>query len=214
MNHLDEGTIHAWLDGALDSAQAADVEGHVATCAPCAEAVAEARGIMAAASGIMRALDDDRVNVVPRTAPAGVVPITQPRPVRRIGRWVGAAAAVLVAAVALQTSRLSQHRAMPESIVLTSESATLKTDTSLPAPPVAAAPAVSEAATPVRPPVARRQAIGRIAGGAGSAANATTGSATRRICSRQRRAPRRRRELRKPRPTRALRCAPCPRWCR
>ena len=35
MNHLDEGTIHAWLDGALDATQAREAEAHVAACATC-----------------------------------------------------------------------------------------------------------------------------------------------------------------------------------
>ena len=57
--HLDEGTIHAWLDDALDAASAARVEAHVAECAHCSAAVAEARGLIAGASRIVRALDDE-----------------------------------------------------------------------------------------------------------------------------------------------------------
>ena len=30
MQHLDEGTIHAWLDGALPDDEASEVEQHVA----------------------------------------------------------------------------------------------------------------------------------------------------------------------------------------
>ncbi len=65
MQHPDEGTIHAWLDGALAPADAKRVEEHVASCESCGPAVAEARGLIAAASRILTALDD---------VPAGVVP--------------------------------------------------------------------------------------------------------------------------------------------
>ncbi|HEU5185709.1 MAG TPA: zf-HC2 domain-containing protein, partial [Gemmatimonadaceae bacterium] len=57
MQHLDEGTIHAWLDGALGADEAARVDAHVASCARCADAVAEARGLIAASSRILTALD-------------------------------------------------------------------------------------------------------------------------------------------------------------
>ncbi len=48
MQHLDEGTIHAWLDGQLPRDEALEVEAHVAECRQCADAVAEARGLIAA----------------------------------------------------------------------------------------------------------------------------------------------------------------------
>lgn len=58
MQHLDEGTIHGWLDGALSPDEAARVEAHVGSCTACADAVAEARGLIAASSRILTALDD------------------------------------------------------------------------------------------------------------------------------------------------------------
>lgn len=58
MQHLDEGTIHAWLDGALSVEEAARAEAHVASCTACAAAAAEARGLIAASSRILTALDD------------------------------------------------------------------------------------------------------------------------------------------------------------
>lgn len=65
MQHLDEGTIHAWLDGSLSADEAARVELHVASCETCSDAVAEARGLIAASSRILTALDD-----VPRASGA------------------------------------------------------------------------------------------------------------------------------------------------
>lgn len=67
MQHLDDGTIHAWLDGALGAARAGEVELHVATCRACADRVAEARGLIAASSRILSALDHVPADVVPAT---------------------------------------------------------------------------------------------------------------------------------------------------
>jgi Putative zinc-finger len=58
MQHLDEGTIHAWLDGALTADESARVERHARECKDCAVLVAEARGLVAGASRILSALDE------------------------------------------------------------------------------------------------------------------------------------------------------------
>jgi len=63
--HLDEGTIHAWLDGALAPDESAQVEAHANSCTECAALVAEARGLVAASSRILSSLD---------AVPAGVLP--------------------------------------------------------------------------------------------------------------------------------------------
>src|SRR5262245_40545721 len=65
MQHLDEGTIHAWLDGQLPREEALAVEAHVAECRQCADAVAEARGLIAASSRLLTALDSVPREVVP-----------------------------------------------------------------------------------------------------------------------------------------------------
>ncbi|HEX7981295.1 MAG TPA: zf-HC2 domain-containing protein [Gemmatimonadaceae bacterium] len=64
--HPDEGTIHAWLDHALDAASAERVEAHVRGCAVCAALAAEARGLIAGASRVVASLDD---------VPAGTRPV-------------------------------------------------------------------------------------------------------------------------------------------
>src|SRR5688500_16529565 len=90
MQHPDEGTIHAWLDGQLPAEEAAALESHVSECAQCSAAIAEARGLIAASSRIVSALD---------IVPAGVIPIR--KPVRRpwyASTQLRAAAAVLVVA--------------------------------------------------------------------------------------------------------------------
>ena len=70
MQHLDEGTIHAWLDGQLPGEEALAVEAHVAECRQCADAVAEARGLLAASSRILAASDSaaERVSSAARAA--------------------------------------------------------------------------------------------------------------------------------------------------
>ena len=65
IGHLDEGTIHAWLDGALAPDESAQVEAHANSCTECAALVAEARGLIAASSRILSSLD---------AVPAGVLP--------------------------------------------------------------------------------------------------------------------------------------------
>jgi hypothetical protein len=70
MSHLDEGTIHAWLDGALSPEESARVESHARECAECAARVAEARGFIAGASRIVSSLDVVRGNVIPASAAA------------------------------------------------------------------------------------------------------------------------------------------------
>src|SRR5688500_18821370 len=103
MQHLEEGTIHAWLDGALDSAQAAETEAHVAQCASCSAAVAEARGLIAATSRILTALDDVPSGVIPKRA---APPVKKPaRRQWRAAPWVsGIAAAALLFAIGISQS--------------------------------------------------------------------------------------------------------------
>jgi anti-sigma factor RsiW len=85
MQHLDEGTIHSWLDGALSADEAARVEAHVKECPQCAAAMAEARGFIAASSRILTALDN---------APRGVVPVAAPK--KRVDPIVWRVAATLL----------------------------------------------------------------------------------------------------------------------
>jgi len=89
MQHLDEGTIHSWLDGALSADEAARVEAHVKECPQCAAAVAEARGFIAGASRILTALDN---------APRGVMPVAAPK--KRVDPMVWRVAATLLVVAA------------------------------------------------------------------------------------------------------------------
>jgi hypothetical protein len=72
-NHPDEGMIHAWLDDALEPAEAARIAEHLRGCAECSARVAEARGLIAGASRIIGALDDVPAGARPAWSQAGVV---------------------------------------------------------------------------------------------------------------------------------------------
>jgi hypothetical protein len=80
--HLDEGTAHAFVDGALGDEEAARVIAHVAACDRCAAVLAEARGLTAAATRVLGALDAVPGNVVPQAATSPAPPVAVPAPVR------------------------------------------------------------------------------------------------------------------------------------
>jgi hypothetical protein len=102
MQHLDEGTIHSWLDGALSVDEAARVAAHVAECPQCAAAVAEARGFIAASSRILTALDH---------VPRGVVPVAPPVKWHNRAAWRAAAAVLVVTVGSLVVVRNSDRKA-------------------------------------------------------------------------------------------------------
>ena len=93
MPRPDEGLIHAWLDGQLPTEEAERIEQLVATDAEWAAAAAEARGLVAASSRIVAALDH-----VPRgVLPQGALAQRTGRPaVRRLPWWTRMAAAVVL----------------------------------------------------------------------------------------------------------------------
>ena len=112
MQHLDEGMIHSWLDGALSADEAARVEAHVKECPQCAAAVAEARGFIAGASRILTALDN---------APRGVIPVAAPKKRFDPLVWRVAATVLVVATASLMLFRDGGEKA---------QNATANTDSS------------------------------------------------------------------------------------
>jgi len=125
MQHLDDGTIHAWLDGALGTGEAAAVEAHVAACRDCADRVAEARGLIAASSRILTALDDVPEHVVPverppavaaaRAASPALAAVPAPAAAAPPARWghrygrLAAAVAFVVAGTLVITREANRH---------------------------------------------------------------------------------------------------------
>ena len=125
MQHLDEGTIHSWLDGALSADETARAEAHVKECPQCAGAVAEARGFIAGASRILTALDN---------APRGVIPVAAPK--KRVDPivWRVAATLLVVAAGTLVVFRNGGNKTPEPSFTLSEEADTAPIPK--PAPPI------------------------------------------------------------------------------
>ena len=89
MQHPDEGTIHAWIDGELSPDDALELEAHLKECSECSALAAEARGLVAASSRIVSALD---------IVPGGVIPKVAPRRPWYASTQLRAAAAVAIVA--------------------------------------------------------------------------------------------------------------------
>jgi len=160
MTHLDEGTIHAWLDGALSAAEASDAQSHVDGCAECAAKVAEARGFIAGASRILTALDDVPAGVTPKRAPSTAPAIRQ----WRAAPWVTGIAATLVLAVGIRAY------VQEPAVVALAERSVARFDTVAPAR-AKQAMAAAPAAPVSRPPALGDSALRRdaAAGAAGAA---------------------------------------------
>lgn len=162
----DDGLIHAWLDGQLSTDEATRVEQLVATDAAWAEAAAEARGLIAASSRILSALDH---------APSGVMPKRPAAPARRrLPWWTKMAAAVVVMAGA--STLLLRRAPAPEVVRVTP--ATKPAELVI----VPSAPTVARQTTPAPTPATKqaqstRKEAADAALAAASAASAASGAA-------------------------------------
>ena len=150
MQHLEEGTIHAWLDGELSAAEQAQAERHVAECAECAAAVAEARGMIAGASRIVSALDvvhgAGGGGVLPRQAAKPAGPRSVWRSLRLTPTRAALAASLLVAAGALFTmDRASSNKMIATPVAMSGPAAQMSAKSASPIP--AASPMASPAPT-------------------------------------------------------------------
>jgi hypothetical protein len=148
MQHPDEGELHAWLDGQLDAARVAELEAHVAACPSCADAVAEARGLIAASTRILSALD---------VVPGGVLPgeperVQPPAAARRPWNIPLRAAAVLMVAV---IGAVTWTRIRPDRVALQagSEATTVAADRAMvQEAPESSAPAANAPSAPALVP--------------------------------------------------------------
>lgn len=114
MQHLDEGTIHAWLDGALSADEAESVAKHVDECRECAANVAEARGMIVAAGNIVSALDHVRGGVIPAPSAPVAGKLSLWRRLRFTPARAALAATLLVAVASLLTVRHASEPSVSE----------------------------------------------------------------------------------------------------
>ena len=105
MQHLDEGTIHAWLDGELPSPEREAAEAHVAACAQCRAALAEARGFIAASTRILTALDSVPGGVLPANESPVVTKARGPARFTISRAWMAAAAVLVLSTVTVIATR-------------------------------------------------------------------------------------------------------------
>ncbi|HSA54178.1 MAG TPA: zf-HC2 domain-containing protein [Gemmatimonadaceae bacterium] len=162
--HPDEGTIHAWLDGALSPDESRAIDTHVAVCESCAASVAEARGLMAAASRVLSALDDIPAGVIPGSRDESGTPRDQlaqlrsrhaaekdmtRRRWRRNGQLVAAAS---VAFVALGTATVFWRGSFRADSLPGAPRAEMEAQRSVAADAVAPAPATVPIAAPAPQP--------------------------------------------------------------
>ena len=57
MSHLDEGTLHALLDGELDLAEVSEIQTHLGTCVACGSRLQEVRQVLAEADRLVGAVE-------------------------------------------------------------------------------------------------------------------------------------------------------------
>ena len=113
--HVDEGTIHAWLDGQLDDEQSARLQAHIARCGACAAHVAEARGLIAGASRVVGMLDEKPSPMVrPAPTPTSGTDLSVWR-LLRVTPARASIAAMLVVAVGIALTRGQFAREVPSS---------------------------------------------------------------------------------------------------
>ena len=147
--HPDEGTIHAWLDGALDADTSRGLEAHVATCRACAERVAEARGLIAGASRIVSALDDAPTACGPAWGQAPVAPAAPTTAaVRRWWRVTPTRAAIAATVLVAVGVSLTYERAAVDS-----EASRVVPERGMATSTNVAAPTAAHAAPPARDPL-------------------------------------------------------------
>lgn len=135
MLHADEGLLHAYLDGELEPAPRAALEGHLAVCPPCRGRLAEARAFVAESDDLVLALD-------PATGDSAPAPRRAPRAwYRRPATWAWAAS--LVAAVGLGYTWRDR---LPATSVESAAPPAPRVPAEVAARPVPSAPAASDAA--------------------------------------------------------------------
>src|SRR3990172_5503161 len=82
MSHLDEGTLHALLDGELELAEVREIQTHLGTCAACDSLLQDVKQFLAEADRLVGALETPTGSTRARNQPAPppAPPLTRPPP--------------------------------------------------------------------------------------------------------------------------------------
>ena len=133
--HVDEGTIHAWLDGELDEAHAARIQAHIGRCGACAAHVAEARGLIAGASRVIGMLDEVPAPMVRPAASPSVGGDMSVWRMLRVTPARASIAAMLVVAVGIALTRGQLARETPRSSRVQDAAVPMSASAAPPVPP-------------------------------------------------------------------------------
>ena len=79
MSHLDEGTLHALLDGELELAEVREIQIHLGTCAACGSRLQDVKQFLAEADRLVGALEiplrlQQRLGIEPAPSPSRPAP--------------------------------------------------------------------------------------------------------------------------------------------
>lgn len=85
MSHLDEGTLHALLDGELELAEVREIQTHLGTCSACDSRLQDVKQFLAEADRLVGSLEAPAGSRRPRPEPAPVP--AQPMSPREATRW-------------------------------------------------------------------------------------------------------------------------------
>lgn len=183
--HVDEGTMHAWLDGALSADESDTVELHVANCATCSAAAAEARGLIAASTRILSALDDVPGDVIPAKVPIRTGRVGVERSVRRYAPIAAVALFGIAATLMLRgnPTLVEQRGSNAERSVVDSPTAAPSQPSPLQPTPEVATAGTTSAGTAHAAPIAQESASSRAARAAEPMASSSSSVAAKRIAS-------------------------------
>jgi putative zinc finger protein len=83
MSHLDEGTLHALLDGELDLSEVSEIQMHLGTCVACGSRLQEVKQVLAEADRLVGAIEVPAGAARPRPEPprtSSPMPTREPEP--------------------------------------------------------------------------------------------------------------------------------------
>jgi hypothetical protein len=148
MSHLEEGVLHALLDGEIASAELPPIQAHLATCAECRALLDEARALRGEAEALVERIQ------LPEEMPGAVLRL-RPTPRPPWGRRLAWAASLLLAAGLGYVARPLGPR-VPANAILTDAPAAVASEPSVPL--AAAEPTAPAPSTPKESPTRRTPA--------------------------------------------------------